>query len=45
MEKLVTEFAKASLERTQKTGVSGTTELGYVAAWKHFNISLCVILK
>jgi len=45
MEKLVTEFAKASLERTQKTGVSGTTELGYVAALKHFNISLCVILK
>lgn len=27
IEKLVTEFAKACLERTQKTGVSGTTEL------------------
>lgn len=45
MEKLVTEFAKASLERTKKTGVSGTTEMGYVAEFKHFNTNLCDILK
>jgi len=45
MEKMVTEFAKASLERTQKTSVSGTTELGYVAKFKHFNTSLYDILK
>jgi isoaspartyl peptidase/L-asparaginase-like protein (Ntn-hydrolase superfamily) len=31
VEKLVTEFAKATLERTQKTGVSAASELGYVA--------------
>jgi hypothetical protein len=45
MEKLVTEFAKACLERSKKTGVSGTTELGYVAEVKHFNPSSCEVLK
>lgn len=38
MGKLITHFAKASLERTQKTGVYGKTELGYVAEFKHFKL-------
>jgi len=38
MEKMVTEFAKVSLEKTQKMGVSGKTELGYVAEFKHFKL-------
>ena len=45
IEKLVTEFAKACLERTQKTGVSGITELRYVVEYMCFNTSTCDILK
>jgi isoaspartyl peptidase/L-asparaginase-like protein (Ntn-hydrolase superfamily) len=45
IEKLVTEFAKACLERTQKKGVSGTKEFGYVAEDRHFNTSSCDIQK